>query len=51
MELILSLIFISFGYYTGKIYFRGVGVGLTIAWVTTGVAYIVETRMSRLGAT
>lgn len=41
LELVLSLIFISAGYLTGNIYFRGVGVGLIIAWVTSALAYFI----------
>lgn len=42
LELVLSAIFLLIGYLTGKIYFRGVGVGLIIAWVTSGVAYLFK---------
>jgi hypothetical protein len=41
LELILSVIFISVGYLTGNIYFRGVGIGLVISWVTGALAYFV----------
>jgi hypothetical protein len=44
-QLVLSAIFISVGYLTGNIYFRGVGVGLVIAWVTSGIALLYRTRM------
>ena len=40
-ELVLSVIFILAGYLTGNIYFRGVGVGLTIACVTGALAHII----------
>jgi len=40
-EFVLSVIFISVGYLTGNIYFRGVGVGLIIAWMTSAIAYFV----------
>ncbi|MFZ0006324.1 MAG: hypothetical protein WBQ58_09290 [Methanoregula sp.] len=40
-ELVLSVIFIFVGYLTGNIYFRGVGIGLLIAWVTGAIAYYV----------
>lgn len=40
LDLILSVIFIALGYLTGNIYFRGVGVGLLIAWVTGGIAFL-----------
>ena len=38
-ELVLSVMFISLSYLTGNIYFKGVGVGLTISWVTSAIAY------------
>ena len=40
-EFVLSVIFILVGYLTGNIYFRGVGVGLIIAWVTSALAYFI----------
>ena len=40
-EFVLSVIFILVGYLTGNIYFRGVGVGLIIAWVTSALAYVI----------
>jgi Na+-driven multidrug efflux pump len=43
-ELILSLVFISLGYIIGNIYFRGVGVGLTISWVTSALVYYIQYR-------
>ncbi len=43
-ELVLSVIFILVGYLTGNIYFRGVGVGLVVAWVTSGLAYFIVKR-------
>ncbi len=42
LELVLSVVFISIGYLTGNIYFRGVGVGLVIAWVTSAIAYLYK---------
>ena len=45
LELVLSVIFISIGYLTGNIYFRGVGVGLIIAWVTSAIAYLYKKKM------
>ncbi len=42
LELILSIIFLFIFYSTNNIYFKGVGVGLTIAWVTGGVAYFIQ---------
>lgn len=44
LELVLSVIFISAGYLSGNIYFRGVGIGLVIAWVTGAIAYFVVKR-------
>ena len=44
LELVLSVIFISLGYISGNIYFRGVGVGLLISWVTGAIAYFVVKR-------
>jgi hypothetical protein len=43
-ELVLSLIFFSVSYLTGNLYFKGVGVGLLIAWVTSAVAYLYKRR-------
>ena len=40
-ELILSMIFISVSYLMGNLYFKGVGIGLVIAWVTSAAAYLV----------
>jgi hypothetical protein len=40
-ELVLSVVFILVGYLTGNIYFRGVGIGLVISWVTSAIAYFV----------
>jgi hypothetical protein len=39
-ELVLSVIFILVSYLTGNIYFKGVGIGLIIAWVTSALAYL-----------
>lgn len=41
LELIVSVIFIVLGYTSGSDYFRGVGVGLLIAWVTGALAYFI----------
>jgi len=46
-ELVLSVIFISIGYITGNIYFRGVGVGLIIAWVTSAIAYLYRKKNAK----
>ncbi len=45
LELVLSVIFISLGYAIGNMYFRGVGVGLIIAWVTSAIAYLYKKKM------
>lgn len=44
LELILSIIFISTGYLVDKIYFRGIGIGLTIAWVTGAIANLYRKK-------
>jgi hypothetical protein len=44
-ELVLSVIFILVGYLTGNIYFRGVGVGLIISWVTSAIAYLYKKKV------
>ena len=44
LEVVLSVIFVSLGYLSGNIYFRGVGIGLLIAWVTGAIAYFVVKR-------
>jgi hypothetical protein len=43
-ELVLSVIFILVGYLIGNMYFRGVGVGLIIAWVTSALAYFITRK-------
>lgn len=40
LELILSVVFLSLSYLNGNMYFKGVGIGLSIAWVTSMVVYI-----------
>ena len=44
-ELVLSVIFILVGYLASNIYFRGVGVGLIIAWVTSAIAYFIKRKV------
>ena len=44
-ELVLSVIFLLVAYLTGNIYFKGVGVGLVIAWVTSAIAYLYKKKM------
>jgi hypothetical protein len=43
-ELVLSVIFILVGYLIGSMYFRGVGVGLIISWVTSAIAYFITRK-------
>jgi hypothetical protein len=44
-ELVLSALFLLVAYLTGNAYFRGVGVGLIIAWVTSALAiYILKKK-------
>ena len=43
-ELILSVIFILVGHLTNSMYFRGVGIGLIIAWVTSALAYLYRKK-------
>ena len=43
-ELVLSVVFIVLGYLTDNNYFRGVGVGLIIAWVTSALAYFITRK-------
>jgi len=38
-ELVLSVVFIVVGHLIDSGYIRGVGIGLTIAWVTSALAY------------
>ncbi len=45
LELVLSVIFILVGYLSGSMYFRGVGVGLVIAWATSAIAYYIKGRV------
>jgi hypothetical protein len=39
-ELVLSVIFLALSLVTGSLYFKGVGIGLVIAWVTSAVAVL-----------
>jgi hypothetical protein len=43
-ELVLSAIFLLVAHLTSNIYFRGVGVGLIIAWVTSALAYLYKKK-------
>ncbi len=44
LELVVSIAMFLIGYLTGNAYFRGVGVGLLIAWVTGGLAYLINSK-------
>lgn len=44
LEFVLSVAFFTLGHITGNAYFRGVGVGLLIAWVTGALAYFLVKR-------
>ena len=46
-ELILSVVFVVLGRLIGRAYFRGVGVGLIISWVTSVIAYYVTERRKK----
>jgi hypothetical protein len=41
LELVLCVGFFVIGYTRGNAYFRGVGVGLLISWVTGALAYFI----------
>ena len=43
-ELVLSVIFLLLSYLVNSMYFRGVGVGLVISWVTSAIAYYVKKK-------
>ena len=44
-ELVLSVIFLLVAYLTGNMYFKGVGVGLIISWVTSAIAYLYKKKV------
>jgi hypothetical protein len=46
LEVVLSIVMFVIGFTTGSAYFRGVGVGLVIAWVTGGLAYLFRMRVA-----
>jgi hypothetical protein len=45
LELVLSVIFLLVSSITGNLYFKGVGIGLVIAWVTSAIAYLFKKKM------
>ena len=44
LQFVVSIGAFAVGYLTGNPYFRGVGVGLLIAWITGGIAYLKLNR-------
>ena len=46
LELFLCVVFFVIGHISGNAYFRGVGVGLLISWVTGILAYSVVNRQA-----
>ena len=42
LEFVLSMVFFVLSYITGNVYFKGVAVGLLIAWVTGGVVLLFK---------
>ena len=44
LELVVSIAALLVGHLTGNSYFRGVGIGLLIAWVTGGLAYLINSK-------
>ena len=50
LQLVLSVVFILIGYLKGDIYFRGVGVGLIIGWVTASIAYLFKRSNEKHGS-
>ena len=49
LELVVSIAMLLVGYLIGNAYFRGVGIGLLIAWVTGGLAYLINSKRKRKG--
>ena len=47
LELVLSVIFVVLGHLIGSAYFRGIGVGLIISWVTSVIAYYITERRKK----
>ena len=44
LEFVVCVVFFVVGHITGNAYFRGVGVGLLISWVTGALAYFIVQR-------
>lgn len=47
LEFVVSILVLLVGHLTGNAYFRGVGVGLLISWVTGGLAYLINTKREK----
>jgi hypothetical protein len=47
LELVISIVALLVGYLTVNAYFRGVGIGLLISWVTGGLAYLINTKREK----
>ena len=43
-ELVLSVIFSLVGHLISSAYFKGVGIGLIISWVTSALAYLYRKK-------
>lgn len=51
LEFVVSIVALLVGHLTGNKYFDGVGVGLLIAWVTGGLAYLINTKREKAKTT
>lgn len=49
-QAVLSVVFLGIGLATANPYFRGVGVGLVIAWVTSLIAVVYRRQAGVAGA-
>ncbi len=47
LEFVAFIAVYAIGYLVGSSYFRGVGIGLTIAWVTGGLAYYINSQRGK----
>jgi hypothetical protein len=45
LEFVLSVTFFVISYLTGNVYFKGVAVGLLIAWVTGGIVLLFKRQI------
>ena len=51
LEFVVSIVALLVGHLTGNKYFDGVGIGLLIAWVTGGLAYLINTKREKAKTT